>query len=588
VSTPDAPLPGEGRGERSGPAAEEGIEPGKRLIRVAAEGSSLAGRLAAHLHKLAWRTPLHSLRLSGRYPLKLLGVPEDPLPGDAAAGAAILGGQITHGGETLALDTLDFSATRMSVAMADHLQGFGWLYDLAAAAPRQRAAPIAELILRNWLATHATDVTEPAWRPDIWGRRLLAWFAHAPLILSSSDQIYRSAVLNTLARGARHLDRSADKAPPGPQRVAAWAGVIGAGLLIPGGDPRLAHGEAGMARALGTAMYDDGGLANRSPVAQLELIETLARLRATYQLRRKDPSDAIAHALGRAVPALQGVTLGDGGLSSWQGGGPATAARIAAAIEATGVRTRPLRQARDWGYQRLVAAQTTLVLDAAPPPIARLAAGGCASTLAFELSDGPHRLIVNCGGGRGGAATLPAQLAAALRTTAAHSTLILADTNSTAIHADGSLGRGVVEVELDRQELDSGSRVDVSHDGYVRRHGFVHRRQLLLAADGRQLTGEDVLTPAPKKRTRDHLDFTLRFHLHPDVEASTAADGMGALLRIPGGALWQFRCRGGMLQIEESLWIDRTGRPCPTSQIVVSGITPAGGTSIGWVLRRAG
>jgi hypothetical protein len=28
-----------------------------------------------------------------------------------------------------------------------------------------------------------------------------------PLILSSTDLVYRSAVLNTLARGARHLDR---------------------------------------------------------------------------------------------------------------------------------------------------------------------------------------------------------------------------------------------------------------------------------------------------------------------------------------------------------------------------------------------
>nr|WP_299597348.1 heparinase II/III family protein [Sphingomonas bacterium] len=563
------------------------MEPGKRLIRVKEEGSSLTQRLAAHLQKLAWRTPLHNLRLRGRYPLKLLGVPENPLPGDSRAGAAILGGRIVHGGETLDLEKLDFSSTPMSPAMADHMQSFGWLRDLAAAAPRERAAPVAELILRNWLATHATDVTDPAWQPDLWGRRLLAWFAHAPLILSSNDHIYRSAVLNTLARGARHIDRSADKAPAGPQRVAAWAGVIGAGLLVPGGDPRLAHGEAGMARALGTAMYGDGGLANRSPVAQLELIETLARLRAVYQVRRKEPSGAISHALARAVPALQGVTLGDGGLSSWQGGAPIPAARIAAAVEASGVRTRPLRQARDWGYQRLVAGQTTLVLDAAPPPIARLTAGGCASTLAFELSDGPHRLIVNCGGAQG-AATLPAELAEALRTTAAHSTLILADTNSTAIHADGSLGRGVIEVELDRQELDSGSRVDVSHDGYVRRHGFVHRRQLLLTADGRQLTGEDVLTPSGRKRARDALDFTLRFHLHPHVEVSSTADGMGALLRIAEGALWQFRCRGGTLTIEESLWIDRIGRPRGTSQIVVSGATPAGGTSIGWVLRRAG
>ena len=39
-----------------------------------------------------------------------------------------------------------------------------------------------------------------------------------------------------------------------------------------------------------------------------------------------------------------------------------------------------------------------LQFDAAPPPLAKHARSGCASTLAFEFSHGPQRLIVNCGG----------------------------------------------------------------------------------------------------------------------------------------------------------------------------------------------
>ena len=40
---------------------------------------------------------------------------------------------------------------------------------------------------------------------------------------------------------------------------------------------------------------------------------------------------------------------------------------------------------------------TVVVLDAAPPPPAKMFRGS-ASTLAFELSDGAQRLVVNCGG----------------------------------------------------------------------------------------------------------------------------------------------------------------------------------------------
>lgn len=570
------------------PDAGDGIEPGKRLIRIAGDqGISLAERLANHLHKLAWRTPLHSLRLRGRYPLKLLCVPQDPIRGDEAVGAAMLSGQIVHHGESVAIETLNFTSLAVSPAFQDYLQSFAWLRDLAAGGSRTQAAPIAELILRQWLAVHGGSVTEVAWRPDLWGRRILFWAEYAPLILSSADQVYRSAVLNGLARGARHLDRGADKAPQGLPRITAWAGVIAAALLIPGGEMRLVHGEAGLTRALSLSLYGDGGLANRSPVAQLELIELLAQLRAVYIASGREPHETLSAALVKAVPALLGVTLGDGGLSSWQGGAPIPVARLTAAVEASGVRTRPLRQARDWGYQRLACGQTTLVLDAAPPPVARLASGGCASTLAFEMSDGAHRLIVNCGGARGGG-LLPSELTDALRSTAAHSTLVVADSNSTAIHADGSLGRGVAEVELDRQEVEGGSRLEVSHDGYARRHGFLHRRQLLLSTDGRELKGDDVLLPASRRRRGEAATFAIRFHLAPNVEISPTADGLGALLRIVDGPSWQFRCRGGTLSLEESLWIDGEGRPRSTYQLVVSGEAPAGGANASWLFRRAG
>ena len=82
------------------------------------------------------------------------------------------------------------------------------------------------------------------------------------------------------------------------------------------------------------------------------------------------------------------------------------------------------------------------MLDAAPPPLQKMAEQGSASTLAFELSDGAQRLVVNCGGPGPLPADLPDDLVQGLRTTAAHSTLVLADTNSTNIHPDGSLGKG--------------------------------------------------------------------------------------------------------------------------------------------------
>lgn len=571
---------------------QDSIDEGKRLIRLGGDkGLSLAERLSERLHRLSWGTPIHGMRLKGRHPLKLIAVPDDPFLGDVQRGHALLDGMLLFRGEAKAIDTLDFARPDASRGFVDYLHGGSWLRDLSTVATRAQATPVAEGLMRRWLDAHADRVSEPAWRADLWGRRILFWSAHAPLILSSTDLVYRSRVLNTLARGARHIDRGTDKLAAGPPRIAALCGMVASALLIPGGDARRPVLEAALAKALAGAIFDDGGNVARSPVAQVDLVMLLTALRETYAARRLEPPAALTTALASMIPALLGVCHGDHDLGSWQGGAPVGAEALAQVIEATGVRTRALRQARDWGYQRLAAGTAVVILDAAPPPVARLVEGGCASTLAFEFSDGAQRLIVNCGGARAGGAHLPASLAEGLRTTAAHSTLIVGDSNSTAIHSDGTLGRGVVEVELARQESDAASRIEASHDGYARRFGFLHRRQLILARDGRELRGEDMLLPATKRRKLVSTGFAIRFHLGRGVQVSPTADGLAALLRLPGanhnGGLWQFRCRGGTLAVEDSLWIDAEGRMHPTMQLVVTGESPAGGASVSWGFKRA-
>lgn len=568
--------------------APDGIEEGKRLVRVGGtSGLSLAERLAERFHRLTWRTPIHGMRLNGRHPLKLIAVPDDPVLGDATRGYALLDGFVRYRGAEREIDKLWFTQGGLTGPIAEYLHGFAWLRDLSTVATRQQGAPVAEFLMGRWLDAHAETVDALAWRPDLWGRRILFWASHAPLILSSTDLVYRSKVLNAMARGARHLDRGADKAPAGAPRIAAWCGVVAAGLLIPGGEPRLAFGEAGLTRALGTGLFDDGGSVSRSPGQLLDSIMLLAMLRESYAAVGKTLPEDVAATLQRMVSALLGVMHPDRALSSWQGAGPEQPEQIAAIIEASGVRTRPLRQPRNWGYQRLAGGGAVLVVDAAPPPIAQVVDGGCASTLAFEFSDGPERIVVNCGGARAAIEQLPMRLADGLRTTAAHSTLVVGDSNSTAIHADGTLGRGVGQVELSRQESEAASRIEASHDGYVRRWGFVHRRQLLLTGDGRELRGEDALLPQGRKRRTGTTPFALRFHLGEEVEAVLSPEGSAAVLRMTSGALWQFRCRGGALVIEDSLWIDPDGRPVETQQLVVTGEAPAGGGHVSWALKRA-
>ncbi|RST29801.1 heparinase [Sphingomonas ginkgonis] len=540
----------------------------------------------AVVRKLALGSPLQRLFGRGRHPLRLLGVPRDHVGGDKARGEALLAGKFIRGSDVIDLEELDFARVGLRGALAEELQSFSWLRDLSAAAARERGARFAEGIAGRWLIAHGTKIDE-AWRPDLWGMRVLYWTAYAPYILSSNDSGYRSALLNTLARGARHLDANADKADPGLPRITAWAGLVAAGLLLQGGLARVARGEAGLVRALASAQSEDGGLLSRSPTEQLQLVDRLGLLRAAYFAAKQALPDTLESAAAAALSALHGVIMGDGALSSWQGGNPGKPERISGLIEGCGLRARPLRNAKGWGYQRLSALGTVLVMDAAPPPPPKMARAGSASTLAFELSDGRQRLVINCGGPGDQPTLLAPELVAALRTTAAHSTLTLADSNSTAILPDNSLGKGVEEVPVSRSDDDDCSRIEASHDGYVRGYGLGHARALSLGNDGKELRGLDRLQPKGRKKIKEAVPLAVRFHLAPDVEATPTADGMGAILRSPHAPAWNFRCRGAQLGIEESVMIDGAGQLVGTTQLVIVGETSSLGCEVGWQFRRS-
>lgn len=561
----------------------------QRLSRAGGDkGRSLGERLSGALAGVGYRSPLHKLRLKGRFPLKLLAAPEDPIAGNTSVGAAVAQGQLRHKGHNIAARDFGAAINDGPPAWRTWAHGFSFLRDLASVTDRSAGAKIAEPLVAAWLASHA-EFDELAWRPDLLGARIIFWCAYAPYVLSSNDLVYRSSVLNHIARGSRHLERAADKADEGLPRTWAFAGLLTAHLLLPGHDRQQGKTEARFEAALDGFLLPDGGVTSRSPLDQLELLELLLFVQRVYEARQLRPADFLSSAIARAVPGLKGAALGDGMLAAMHGGSLGGATRIERAIELSGVMARPGRSGAYSGVQRLQAGKTVVVLDAGPPPIARVSANAHAGTLGFEMSDGAARLVVACGGTRGLPKPLPAELAGLLATSAAHSTLVLADTNSTKLREDGSLGKGVEEVVANRHESEEGTWVEASHDGYARRYGLTHVRRLYLSGDGLDFRGEDALEPASGKTSKKgaKLSFDVRFHLGPNIETTPTADGQGALLRLPTGAVWQFKARGGTLAVDESLWIDPDGRPLRVQQLVLSGWTETTGAALNWSFKRA-
>jgi uncharacterized heparinase superfamily protein len=302
----------------------------------------------------------------------------------------------------------------------------------------------------------------------------------------------------------------------------------------------------------------------------------------------EEPPHALRNAHDRMAPMLRFFRHGDGALALFNGGAEGDPRMIAGLLARDDIRGQPFHHARHSGYQRLTAGRSLLVLDCGKTPEGPFSLEAQAGAGAFEFSSGADRIIVNCGAA--GAANQA--WSGALRATAAHSTLTLADTSSARILPAGlmrdllgpRLLDGPVAPVSRRVETAQGWSVEAMHDGYLKAFGLWHERQITLSPQGLMVTGRDRLVPDTGRPLAKGLSYTVRFHIHPDVRVSRL-DGGGILLKLPSGEGWRFRAGGGHLELEESVYL---GGPTVrrTEQLVVSAVTKDAPAEVAWVFEH--
>ncbi len=590
-----------------------------------------AGRrfpLGRRLRRAVFASPVYNLMLGRARPRELALVPPDPWPGDLERGAAMLAGVYRFAGELLEAAEPSFDPPDLGEDFVAEINGFDWLRHLRALGGDAARRHARRLVLA-WVERH--DHWHPLlWRPDVLGTRIAAWVGAHDFFCASADDDFRQRVFASLARQVRHLANSAPGERPGPPRIAAARGLVHGALALGEGERLVPRGLRLLERELERQVLPDGGHVSRNPVAQVAVLRHLIDLRAALHaagngvaadepvpepepepepeptaepVSGADPGaaagaargnaaaagpyvvpEALRAAIERMAPVLRLLRHDDHGLALFHGSQEGEPALIDAVLTQSGVAARPAKGVRYAGYERVMAGRTLVLLDAGPPPSSGFDRDAHAAPLSFELSVARERLIVNCGAwpgrtGRGGAAWH-----AALRQTAAHSTLTVGDTAVLPLRADGGLARRSGSVTAERSALEGGMLIEAAHDYYVKPFGVVHRRRLWVADTGDDIRGEDAVTPVAGRTSRP-VPFALRFHLHPAPEVDGAA--AGAVIRTASGATWRFVAEGGTVGLEESVYVGHEAARRRGRQIVVSGTAGGDGeVVVKWALQR--
>jgi len=508
-------------------------------------------------------------RLRGRVPEAPALPVRDSWPGDPARGARLLRGELETQGVAIPLAPGAWGNAKGPLGAMAH--GFAWLRDLRALGT-DAARSRARALVADWMTLPQTGLSR---RADVTGSRIAAWLGHYDFIAASADDAFRARLMTRLVADAHGLAAALPTPPQDERGLTALKGLIAAAVALPDQQAFMLRALRFLPEEIARQVLPDGCHVERSPAAQLAALQDLTEIRALLQASQTQPPVSLGAAIERMAPALRTLRHGDGGLALFNGTKEEQTGLIDLALAQAGRGGRAPSGLPEGGFHRLQAGRTVLIADCgAPPPRGtdRLAHAG---TLSFELSVGRERLVTNCGGAPLGGTTWHD----AARATAAHSTLVIADTNSSELRREG-LGRRPAHVEAQRQEANGAHWLETHHDGYAKPFGAIHRRRLYVSETGEDIRGEDQVE-ADKP-----LPFAVRFHLHPLVQATM--QGETVMLRLPSGGTWQVRADGLPLALEESVYLGGNAVRRTEQLVLASTPSPDGAPphQVRWAISR--
>jgi uncharacterized heparinase superfamily protein len=514
---------------------------------------------------------LQNMRVSNVPDAPALAI-RDPWPGDPGRGARLVKGELDLLGAALPITPASFAASAGTALMRGHAHGFTWLRDLRALGT-DAARSRARALVSGFMDTDAPDPLSA--RPDIAGARITAWLGHYDFFAASADDDFRQRLMARLVADARTLSAALPAEERDGRALTALKGLLAASVAMPDHTGYLPRGLKFLEQEITRQLLPDGCHVERNPAAHLAALQDLTEIRALLQGAKATPPESLPAAIEKMAGALRALRHADGGLALFNGAKEDLPSLIELVLSQAGRAGRVISPLGASGFYRLSAGKSMLIADAGAPPPPGLDRFAHAGTLSFEFSSAKERLIVNCGA----APAFGNEWREALRATAAHSTLIIANVSSSEIRETG-LGRRPANVNAQRHEVTGAHWLEASHDGWGKLFGAVHHRRIYLSESGEDLRGEDLI------EAEQPQPFVIRFHLHPNVTASLQQDNEAVLLRLPSGQGWRLRADGAALSIEESVYFG--GNEARRAEQIVLAGHQDGPQQVKWAITRIG
>ena len=458
----------------------------------------------------------------------------------------------------------------------EKLNNFFWFFSLDLKSSKKT---VQSLII-NWIDQN-NRYNNKSWNFDLTSKRVISWLSNHQLSYEDSDKEYRIKFDHCIQKQVNHLLSEIKNSNDFENKMVGCAAIILTGLAYQNKKNYLSNG-LNLLKKIIKSSIDNQGFPNSRNIKHLSFyLKYFIVIREWF----KESQNTVPEYIDETI-----YYLGLNYAFIWQninhdilfnGNYISNNNEFDQYLKRFGY-TFKNENKEVAGYAILKNKKIILAMDIGPSPIITQSNDYQSGALSFEIISSGKKLISNSGY----FANKRNKLNKLSKSTALQSTLIIEDYSSCSFKSGEISGyvidQGLKIINKNMIFEDNYWKISASHDGYLKKFGSIHNREIEFYPEQTKFIGNDKIIRNNKDK---NVKFDIRFHLDPSSKVMKTQDNKSILIELEDEG-WKFSCDKFDISIDNGLYFGNKNSYKENHNIFISGITHEAEEIIRWEITK--
>ena len=439
-------------------------------------------------------------------------------------------------------------------------------------------------IIDVWMLKHS-KYKRKVWESSVLSKRIISWILNVDIILNNGSFYFKKNFLNSIISQTNHLKKNIKFEKNYSKRLEVLTALLLSGLVFKEYINNFNIGIKELEKLTKDYFDDDGFPLTRNPSDLIFFSKYLLLCKECIKDAQQYIPEFLDIIINKNLKCIKEILTPNNQIPLFNGGAESNLEYFHKLLDDLDYKPKNKKKIIG-GIHSFNIRNNAIFFDAGEPPKKDFSKSYQSGPLSFEYYLDGKKIITNCGFG----SNISSKAELLSRLTSAQSTLTLNDTSVTRFERNKLINRvfgnsikNTFKINnLNFVEDKNQIKFTASHNGYEKKFGCIHKREISIEKQNGKLIGSDEII---KKKDGKPLNYSLRFHLYPGLTAVKTMGGNSALIQISKNKSLIFTILDESILLEKSIFLGGN-KILDNTCVTVSGNLVNKNKTIHWEIKK--